>query len=89
MKRLKDKADLPAPKLCQSVFADPGYRRSVDLDLTRTRRIESRDEAEKCGFTASRWSGDGDELAIRYGQIERMKNREDFDPGRNLLGDLA
>ena len=31
----------------------------------------------------------GDELAIRYGQIEGVKNREDFGPGRNLLGDLA
>lgn len=86
---MKDEADLPASKLRQSVFAYTSYRRAVDLDLTGTRRIESGDQTEKGRFAASRRSGDGDELAIRDGQIEGVKNREDFGPGRNLLGDLA
>ena len=89
MERLKDEADLPAPKLGESVFADAGYRRAVDSNLPGTRRIESGDEAEKGRFAASRRSCDRDELAIRNGQIEGVKDCEDFGSRRNLLGDLA
>jgi len=89
MEGLKDETDLLAPNLSQGVFADSRYGRTVDSDLPGTWCVESGDQAEKGRLSAPGRSGNRNELAIRNGQIEGVKDGEDFGPGGNLLGDLV
>src|SRR5947199_10608115 len=66
MKRLENEADLFATDLCQSILADPRNFIFVNENRSRTRGIETRDQAEQRRFAAARGPGDSNELPIWY-----------------------
>lgn len=72
MKRLKDEPNLCAAELGKRVFTHVIDRLSVDANLSRSRRIESGDQPEKGRLAAARRPNDGDELAVRNCEIERV-----------------
>src|SRR6266404_1336262 len=66
MKRLEDKANLRAAKLSQFVFAHRGDVLTVNSDFAGGGRIESRNQAQERGFTATRGADHRNELSVWY-----------------------
>jgi hypothetical protein len=89
LERLKDESDSPAPQSRQLVLGERLNLPAVEPNFSLARSVETRRQAEEGRLSAARGTEDGDEVAGRDDQVDRVDDRQLPIAGSQALGDTT